>query len=143
MARYKEISSPEELWKMFEAYKIDVKSKPFIVVDYVGKDATPVNRFKEKPLSLEGFELFVADIPGMPWNLTPYFVNVDKRYNDYVSVCSRIKQAIRTDQIGGGMAGIYNASITQRLNGLVDRVETKVVKEQPLFSDEHSADDLV
>jgi hypothetical protein len=30
------------------------------------------------------------------------------------------------------MAGIYNPSITQRLNGLVDKQET-TIREQPLF----------
>ena len=32
---------------------------------------------------------------------------------------------IRNNQIEGGMAGIYNPSITQRLNGLVERTENK------------------
>ncbi len=34
------------------------------------------------------------------------------------------------------MCGIYNPSITQRLNGLVDKTENKVVVEQPLFDDD-------
>ena len=41
---------------------------------------------------------------------------------------------IRQDQIEGGMSGIYNPSITQRLNGLTDKSEV-MVKEQPLFED--------
>lgn len=130
------IESPEQLWGLFEDYKLAVKSDPFIVIDYKGKDATPVKLMKEKPLTMEGFELYVADIPGMPWELGQYFANRDKRYENFVSICSRIRQAIRNDQIAGGMAGIYNPSITQRLNGLVDKTETKVVKEQPLFADE-------
>ena len=32
------------------------------------------------------------------------------------------------------MCGQYNPSITQRLNGLTERVENTVVTEQPLFN---------
>jgi hypothetical protein len=32
---------------------------------------------------------------------------------------------IRNDQIDGGMVGQYNSSITQRLNGLVEKTENK------------------
>jgi hypothetical protein len=33
------------------------------------------------------------------------------------------------------MAGIYNPSITQRLNGLVEKQETSITIEQPLFGE--------
>ena len=33
------------------------------------------------------------------------------------------------------MVGQYNASITQRLNGLVEKQQTEVKIEQPLFTD--------
>jgi hypothetical protein len=33
------------------------------------------------------------------------------------------------------MVGQYNPSITQRLNGLTERVENTIVTEQPLFPD--------
>ena len=38
-----------------------------------------------------------------------------------MGICTRIRAEIRQDQIDGGMAGIYNTSITQRLKGLVDK----------------------
>jgi TPP-dependent pyruvate/acetoin dehydrogenase alpha subunit len=63
------------------------------------------------------------------------FLNKDERYEAYITICSRIKEAIREDQIGGGMAGIYNPSITQRLNGLVEKVQNDVKVEQMLFPD--------
>jgi hypothetical protein len=37
----------------------------------------------------------------------------------------RILDEIRNDQIEGGSVGQYNASITQRLNGLTDKQEIK------------------
>ena len=45
-----------------------------------------------------------------------FFYLASSRYSDYIRICSRIRRTIRQDQIEGGMAGIYNPSITQRLN---------------------------
>ena len=42
---------------------------------------------------------------------------------------------ISGDQIQGGMAGLYNPSITQRLNGLVEKVDNTVNITPPLFPD--------
>jgi hypothetical protein len=64
-----------------------------------------------------------------------YFVNQENMYNEYLNICMRVRKAIREDQISGGMVGQYNPSITQRLNGLVEKQET-TIKEQPLFPDE-------
>lgn len=132
IGRPKAIESPEKMWELFLKYKEYTKANPIEVQDFVGKDATEVWRQKERPLTMEGFECFVADIDGMPWSLDHYFANREERYTDFVSICSRIRREIRNHQIAGGLAGIYNPSITQRLNGLVDKSEvsgtTTVVK---------------
>ncbi|MNT91434.1 hypothetical protein D3C72_2325300 [compost metagenome] len=95
-----------------------------------------VMREKPRALTMEDFENYVADIDDMPVALDQYFANRENRYTDFVSICSRIRREIRADQIAGGMAGVYNPSITQRLNGLVEKTESKVVVEQPLFGDD-------
>lgn len=120
--RPKSIPTADDMWYLFEVYKGWVKDNPVLVQDYVGKDALEVDRKKEQPLSLEGFEDWVADNGG-PWELDQYFANREGRYGDFVSVCARIRRAIRSDHIRGGMTGIYNASITQRLNNMVERTE--------------------
>lgn len=135
MAKKKYISTPEKMWELFEDYKLQVKLNPVKVEDYVGKDAIRVMREKEAPLTMEGFELYVARIPGMPWSLDQYFSNQDNGYVEYLDICSRIRKEIRDDQIRGGMVGVYNTSITQRLNGLVDKQQHDVKIEQPLFGD--------
>jgi len=71
-----------------------------------------------------GFENFVFR-EGIISSLDQYFSNEGDRYSDYMGICTRIRGEIREDQIGGGMVGIYNASITQRLNNLVDRQDIK------------------
>jgi hypothetical protein len=63
---------------------------------------------------------------GIISDLSNYFANSDNRYSDYSTICSHIKKEVRSDQIEGGMAGIYNPSITQRLNNLVEKVQNDV-----------------
>jgi hypothetical protein len=134
MSKHKYIETPEKMWELFEQYRIATKSKPILVQDFVGKDGDEVNRKKERPLTIDGFECWCYDNDIIS-DLSNYFANSDNKYSDYSTICSRIKKAVRTDQIEGGMSGIYNPSITQRLNGLTDKSEM-TVKEQPLFPDE-------
>ena len=129
MGRPKYIETPERLWELFLAYKQEVKSKPILVQDYVGKDAEMVYREKEKPLTIEGFECWCYDNDIIN-DLSNYFANSNNAYSDYSTICTRIRKAVRADQITGGMAGIYNPSITQRLNGLVEKTED-VTPQQP------------
>ena len=118
----KYIETPDALWDMFQAYCKDAKSRPFIVTDWVGGQGMKVDRKKERPLTMEGFNLFCYDKIS---TVRDYFLNKDGRYEAYITICHRIREAIREDQIGGGMAGIYNPSITQRLNNLVEKTENK------------------
>jgi hypothetical protein len=118
----KYIKTPEMMWELFEQYKAHVKSTPRIKIDYVGKDGERVETPLERPLTVDGFELYVADL-GIIEDMSHYFANLDGRYSDYVTICSRIRKFVREDQIAGGMVGQYNASITQRLNGLTEKTE--------------------
>ena len=122
MGKNKYIETPEKMWEYFLAYKEATKNNPILVKDWVGKDADEVNREKERPLTIEGFECWCYDNEIIN-DLSNYFANSNNKYSDYSTICSRIRKAVRNDQIEGGMAGIYNPSITQRLNGLVDKKE--------------------
>lgn len=142
------------MWKYFCQYKAEVKDKPifkaeqkrgntFLPDDLSAfskediKDITnPIVKLPiERPLTLEGFENWCAD-HGIIEDLSHYFSNYEERYSEYLAICSRIRRVIKQDQIEGGMAGIYNASITQRLNGLTENVNnTNTTVEQPLFGD--------
>jgi hypothetical protein len=138
VGKNKYIETPEKMWELFTLYKKEVKDNVVLVHDYVGKDADEVYRRKERPLTLEGFENWCADNEIIN-DLGDYFSNKDNKYSDYSTICSRIKRTIRQDQIEGGMVGIYNPSITQRLNGLVDKTEQTTITKQPLFPDiEHN-----
>jgi hypothetical protein len=122
MAKNKYIETPEKMLEYFESYVKETKNAPILVQDFVGKDGNEVYRTKEKPLTIEGFEIwcFTNDIIS---DLSQYFANTENRYTDYQTICSHIKRRVRNDQIMGGMAGIYNPSITQRLNNLVEKTD--------------------
>jgi hypothetical protein len=134
MGKRKYIETPEKLLEYFEEYKKETKSNPIQVQDYVGKDADMVYRTKERPLTIDGFEVWLFK-KGIISDLSHYFANTDNKYSNYLTICSYIRKEVRSDQIEGGMAGIYNPSITQRLNNLVERQENTIVTEQPLFPD--------
>ena len=133
MANKKYIETPEKMMELFLAYKNKVKSTPFIVTDWVGGMAKEVNRKKEKPLTLEGFSTYCFEI-GILHRVHDYFGNKNDAYAEFSDICHAIKEIIRQDQIEGGMAGIYNPSITQRLNNLVDKQETSI-NIPPMFKD--------
>ena len=134
MGLSKAIESPDVMFSYFKQYRDWAKSNPLEIEDYVGKDADRVMRQKPRALTMEGFEnwLFEQDIIA---SVDQYFSNERDAYTEFTGICRAIRQIIRQDQIEGGMAGIYNPSITQRLNGLVDKTENKVTVEQPLFDD--------
>lgn len=117
--------TPEELYKAFQEYKanLEQESKEWIKVQYVGKDGERKEDAMKLPYTLDGFEVFCYDRYGC---VGQYFDNQDKLYNDFIAICSRIRKEIRDNQIKGGLLGIYNPSITQRLNGLKEQTETEV-----------------
>jgi hypothetical protein len=122
--RPKNIETPEIMWGHFEKYVEKAKSTPILVHDFVGKDGDAVRREKERPLTFEGFCNYLED-EGIISTPDHYFLNWENRYTQFIAICSRIKRVIKQDQVEGGMAGIYNPSITQRLNGLVDKKEVE------------------
>jgi hypothetical protein len=116
--------TPDELYAAFEAYKkdLDEKAKEWLKVQYVGKDGDRVTDKYKLPYTLEGFERYCYDNHGV---VKHYFDNKEGYYDDFGVVCSRIRAEIRENQILGGLIGIYNPSITQRLNGLTDKIQTE------------------
>ncbi len=131
VGRPRNLNSPEQLYELFVRYKQDVKANPRIKSVFGGKESEERAEPLERPLTMEGFEVFCWDIVGQ---VEDYFKNRDKRYEEYTPICSRIRKEIREDQITGGMVGQYNASITQRLNNLKEQIEQTNI-EQPLFPD--------
>lgn len=101
------------------------QGKEWQKIQYVGKDGFKAIDDMKVPMTMEGFRRFGHDN-----NVTvkDYFDNREiegvKPYDNYSTICSRIKDEIRENQILGGLLGVFNPSITQRLNGLKEQTET-------------------
>ncbi|HEY1872701.1 MAG TPA: terminase small subunit [Chitinophagaceae bacterium] len=136
MAKKKYIETPELMWQFFCDYRDLIKSNPIVVVEQkkgsiiLPKDFEKniddlnhtINLPKQRPLTMEGFQNYLDD-QDIITDVTDYFENKQDRYSNYIRICSRVRRVIKQDQIEGGMAGIYNPSITQRLNNLVERAD--------------------
>lgn len=113
------LSSPDQMEELFQKYKEWAKANPIKKHVFVGKDGNSDFQIIDRPLSITGFEVFCHDEVG---EISQYLRNDGGRYPEYVTTSSRIKREIAEQQIAGGMAGIYNASLTARLNNLVEKV---------------------
>jgi len=125
---------PEELETAWLAYKAKLKedARNWPKVQYVGKDGKRVEDYPVLPLTMEGFRVYCYENHGV---IKHYFDNTDNYYDDFCLICTRIKDEIRDHQITGGLLGQFNPSITQRLNNLVEKTQTDIKVEQPLFND--------
>ena len=120
--KQKYIEDEAAMWLLFQGYLKAITENPIKVQDYVGKDGDMVYRDKQRPLTMEGFRAYGYD---NEVTIKNYFDNQNGAYSSYHTICSRIKEIIRANQIEGGMVGIFNPSITQRLNGLTEKTENK------------------
>lgn len=123
--RPRNIESPEKLWSLFQEYVADLKEKEndWLKVQYVGKEATRVQDAFKLPLTIEGFKRYCWDIEiGC---IDHYLKNTNNEYEEFCLICSRIKNTIRENQIIGGVIGVFNPSITQRLNNIHENIKTE------------------
>ena len=124
MSTEKNIKSPDLLWQYFDEYHKELKTSPFKQKDWVGKDAIPVDRERERPITLVGFSNYLAD-KGITSNVDDYFKNKDGMYDDFIDVCRRIKNVRAQDHEEGAMISKYHHGVTARLNGWAEVVENK------------------
>ena len=121
--------TPEQLYASFQEYKEDLKeqAKEWLKIQYVGKEGEKKEDPYKLPMSFDGYCVFCFPKYG---TVKQYFANKDNLYTNFVDICSHIRQEIRANQITGGLLGVYNPSITQRLNNLVEKTED-VTPQQP------------
>lgn len=117
--------TPDELEQAWILYKkdLEIQALDWVKIQYVGKEGDQKRDPYKLPYTMEGFEVFCYKNFG---TVNQYFDNKQGYYDQFVTICSHIKLEIRSNQIIGGMLGVFNPSITQRLNSLVEKQETKV-----------------
>lgn len=124
---------PDELLQAWNEYKstLTEQAKQWPKVQYVGKDGVRQEDYPKLPLTMEGFNVWAYTKYGV---IRQYFLNQDGLYEDFITICSHIREEIRHDQITGGLLGEYNASITQRLNGLKELTDTTTKTEVKILN---------
>jgi DNA-packaging protein gp3 len=124
LAKFKHILTPEQIAKLFVKYRKYVSDNPFKVHDYVGKEGNSVYREKQRPLTLNGFSLWLSDNGHLGINsLGHYLSNYKNAYDDYVDTLNAIKQRCATDVLEGALVGIYSSGISARHLGLAEKVQ--------------------
>lgn len=134
MGNQKAIESPEKLWELFQEFRAHIIANPYKEHDFVGKDATEVNRKKQRPVSWIGFEGWLAS-QRILHHLGHYEQNSDGAYTDYLPIIRAIKAICSADIVEGAMAGIYNHNLAARLEGLADKKEVEKTVKKLDFKD--------
>jgi hypothetical protein len=98
---------------------LEVTSERAITVkDWVGKDATAVDREMRPPFTIWGLCTFLG-MDERSW------VNYRNR-EEFFPICTRVEQIIKTQKFEGASVGIYNANIIARDLGLRDVSDVNV-----------------
>lgn len=127
--RDKLFATPELLWEAAKEYFEWCDNNPVLKEDYVGKDANRVERQLQRPYTISGLCVYI-DASRQWWN--EFRGNASK---DFLVVLSRIEEIIYSQKFDGAAVGVFNQSIIARDLGLVERTESKVNVEAPLFGD--------
>lgn len=117
MARPKDIKTPEELYKLFEAYVEDTKTRKRIVPKATNKGVLYEEHVP--PLTIDGFKTFCNRTAT---DINRYWYNVGE-FDAFVSIVTRIKEEIRNDQVEGALVGQYQQNIVARLNNLTEKTD--------------------
>ena len=138
-------STPEILESECEEYfKATDERNDWDGQNWVGKDGEEVVVKKKVPYSLKGLCVFL----GVSSHYFSEFKKSEtfKSNKDFLEVYTRVEDIIQTQQIDGSMMGYYNASLTARLNGLVDKTDMtsggEPLKAQIIVQDKETADNL-
>ena len=124
--RKKAIKTPEILWDLFTQYVKKTKANPVLKQVFVGKDGIKEYEEREAPLSMVGFECFIADnVECINFPDIAKYIESKDSYKDFYSISSRIRAIIKDDHTKGAMTMIYSQSVTARLNGWKDSQEVE------------------
>lgn len=108
-------TTPEILWEACCEYFEKTDQRKWVKKDWVGKDATPVERECETPYTKSGLFLHL-DCNEQYFNTFKKTIasgNVE-RACDFLTIISRVEQIIYTQKIEGANVGAFNASIVAR-----------------------------
>jgi hypothetical protein len=121
--------SPEVLWQAATEYfeAMDARTD-WQRTEFVGKFGERQTVTLKPPYTLMGLMIFLDT------NIVT-FMKYEK-LEDYVDTCTRIRDIIANQKFEGAAVGAYNANLISRDLGLVEKSNTTIAIEQPMFPDE-------
>jgi hypothetical protein len=123
------LNNPQELWNLFLEYENNL---PIIEVPQSHVKLGVVYLPIKAPMTMEGFKDFCYDKVGV---IKHYIDNTEGNYSDYCTIIARIKERIFNNNMSKAAAGMYKENLIARQLGMVDKNQTQVNIEQPLFND--------
>lgn len=137
--------TPQQLYDKFVEYVRTVDAMPIRVAQSVKQKGRSSGENKENyvnlvahPLSLTEFCLF-AGIS----NWSDFKTHKRNRTKYFAIVIARIEAYLRNQQVNGAMAGLYNANIVARLNGITERTELTGKDGAPLVPVQRMTDEEI
>lgn len=128
--RDKIFSSPEMLWQSACEYFEATDNRKWTKKDWVGKDATQVERKFDTPYTMTGLALFLdVDIR----TLRNYGTN--EVYKDFFPIYNKIKEVMYTQKFEGAAVGAFSQNIIARELGLSEKTNQEVTVTQPIIID--------
>lgn len=109
----------DQIITLWIEYKEDIKANPKYeyVVNQRSGEVIPVP--KERPLTQVGFYAYVYNKTGH--HIAHYFDKKHTDYTDLFSILSHVENERKADIYEGAAAGMYNANISARIEGLKEQ----------------------
>lgn len=137
VGRPKALKNAKQLWHAAIEYFEWCDNNPFKQQDFIrGGDSagTIIELDKMRPYTWMGLEMWLRD-KGLIAKLDDYRANKDNKYAEFSDILSHIGQIITDQKFSGAAAGFFNATIISRDLGLIDKTQSAISIEQPLFPD--------
>jgi len=119
--RKKKFSSPVEFWEAFVEYVQHTADNPLFRNDAIksGEHTGKIIQIPtQRPLTRIGFSSYI----GMTWQGVENY-GKEETYKDFFEVYTRAMQIIDTNQVEGAIAGLYNANIVARIQGIKEQTD--------------------
>jgi hypothetical protein len=116
-------SSPDEMMLMFEEYKQWADANPVIKTEAIksGENAGDLIKIPlQRPYTIWGFARYCKCSRQAIQNYGSNDI-----HKEFFGVYEAISTEMTEQNVAGGLNGTYNASLTARINGIVDKTETE------------------
>lgn len=138
------VNSAEELEQLFDEYVMTIQRAPmFISVRKQNNKGTERKDEKvDRPITEAGFCLFCGHTASWLKNMVDHLTakRRTEQENELLESATRIRDAIRSDLIDGGLLGAYQSNFTARVLGLADRQTQEQITRQIVVKDEKERD---